>query len=79
MSSSKKTVFTKFKETEFTNIWDSVHIGEKDPVTRVKTLDKDQLYFQCWIEGLNHYLCHMKASNDFKPSLEVPRDFFGSW
>ena len=30
-----------FKETEFTNIWNSVHRGEKDsqnPVTRVKTL-----------------------------------------
>ena len=26
----KKTVFTKFKESEFTNIWDGVHIGEKN-------------------------------------------------
>ena len=33
-------MFTKFKETELTNIRDGVHIGEKDsqnPVTRVKT------------------------------------------
>ena len=41
MSSSKKTVFTKFKETEFTNIQNGVHIGEKNsqnPVATVKAL-----------------------------------------
>ena len=37
------------------------------------------LLFQCRMEGQNRYLCHMDYANDFKPSLGVPRDVFGSW
>ena len=38
---------------------------------------KGHWFSQCQMEEPNHMI--VKASNDFKPSLDVPRDVLGSW